>query len=139
MSDEQADILAANAAFYTAFAKRDLTAMQTLWASSDEIACIHPGWGCLTGREQVMESWQAILNNPDSPVITSTEESVHMFGDAAFVTCGEAIEGDRPQLIATNYFVKTDAGWKLLHHHASPLIQDADIQSDSGPPSDQLH
>ena len=40
--DEHA-VLAANAAFYRAFAERDVDAMDALWARSIPVACIHPG------------------------------------------------------------------------------------------------
>ncbi|MDU6489344.1 nuclear transport factor 2 family protein, partial [Bradyrhizobium sp.] len=43
MSDES-DLLAANAAFYAAFAAGDFAALAALWADRDGISCIHPGW-----------------------------------------------------------------------------------------------
>ena len=59
-ADERA-VLAANAAFYRAFAERDVAAMDALWARSVPVACIHPGWQVLNGREAVMASWRGIL------------------------------------------------------------------------------
>lgn len=66
MSDHQA-ILFSNEAFYQAFAERDMDAMDAIWADDDAVACIHPGWQPLEGREAVLESWRAILSNADSP------------------------------------------------------------------------
>ena len=48
MSDETA-ILAANAAYYGAFAAADIAAMSRVWAD-DNVSCIHPGWPALVGR-----------------------------------------------------------------------------------------
>ena len=48
MSDEEA-VLAANEAFYRAFAARDFAAMDALWAAEAPVACIHPGWDALVG------------------------------------------------------------------------------------------
>ena len=60
---EHAAVLFANDAFYLAFANRDLDAMEDIWAKETSITCIHPGWEPLLGRDEVMESLEAILNN----------------------------------------------------------------------------
>ena len=39
---EQDDILAANAAYYEAFASADFGKMSHIWAD-DEVTCVHPG------------------------------------------------------------------------------------------------
>src|SRR5687768_7948192 len=59
-----AAILEANEAFYRAFNEKDADAMDRIWAESGEVACIHPGWNVLEGREAVMDSWRGILSNP---------------------------------------------------------------------------
>ena len=51
MSDEEA-VLAANEEFYRAFAARDLAAMDALWAQETPVACVHPGWDALVGRDR---------------------------------------------------------------------------------------
>ena len=117
------DVLIANTAFYTAFNEKDVTGMEALWAGSEDIACVHPGWGALRGREQVLGSWEAILSSMDSPLLNGTNETVHITGDTAFVVCDEAVDGEEPQLVATNVFVRSEGSWRLLHHHASPIIQ----------------
>ena len=38
----EADVLAANAVFYQAFATRDVTAMEAIWAVEAPVACTHP-------------------------------------------------------------------------------------------------
>src|SRR3546814_8193259 len=63
---ENADILFANEAFYLAFQTKDMRAMEVLWAHRQPVACTHPGWPSLSGREQVMQSWAAILANPET-------------------------------------------------------------------------
>src|SRR3546814_9062194 len=63
---ENADILFANEAFYLAFQTKDVRAMEALWAHRQPVACTHPGWPSLSGREQVMQSWAAILANPET-------------------------------------------------------------------------
>ena len=63
MTDQDA-VLAANLEFYRAFAARDLTAMDALWARRAPVACLHPGWTALKDREAIIESWAGILVEP---------------------------------------------------------------------------
>lgn len=90
MSDEEA-VLAANAEFYRAFAAREFAAMDALWARETPVACIHPGWGTLMGREAVMESWAAIFGDPGSPQIHCEVPRAFVPGDGAFVICREVL------------------------------------------------
>lgn len=113
---DQEAVLFANEAFYQAFAARDLQAMEDLWHAGHPVACIHPGWGALYGRDAVMASWRDILTNPNAPAIACRQPKAHVIGDTAFVTCFEEIE--RSFLIATNIFVRHGAVWKIIHHHA---------------------
>jgi ketosteroid isomerase-like protein len=115
---EHADILFANEAFYLAFQMKDMAAMEDLWARDASVACTHPGWPSLSGREQVMQSWAAILSNPDTGGIGMRGARAHRYGDAAFVTCYELI--GESLLAATNVFVREGDGWKLVHHQAGP-------------------
>ena len=113
---ESAAVLFANDAFYLAFAGKDLEAMDSLWARHAPVTCIHPGWDAITGRDEVMESWRAILTNPNAPRIECRDPRAHLNGDVAYVICYEAI--DRAFLIATNLFVREDGTWKMVHHQA---------------------
>ena len=54
-------LLAANRRFYEAFSRADLGAMDDVWARVVPVTCVHPGWTPLVEREEIMESWQAIL------------------------------------------------------------------------------
>lgn len=118
---EREGVLAANEAFYTAFAARDLEAMDALWARHAPIACIHPGWDALHGREAVLASWRDILGNPASPPIRCTDPVAYMLGSAAVVICTERFPG--AELIATNLFVEEDGAWKLIHHQAGGVAR----------------
>jgi len=112
-------VLAANRAFYDALNAKDLVAMDALWARSVSVACVHPGWNVLAGREQVMASWTAILGNPAQPRVQSGAESAYLFGDVAYVICRELVSG--APLAATNVFVREGGVWRLAHHHSSPV------------------
>ena len=115
---QDAAVLFVNQAFYDAFRARDFETLEALWARRAPVACIHPGWQALDRREDIMESWQAILGNPDSPEIQCRNAAAFVLGEAAFVVCYEVL-GDSV-LVATNVFVQEDGAWKLAHHQAGP-------------------
>ncbi len=119
MTDSDA-VLAANLEFYRAFAARDLVAMEALWARQAPVACIHPGWPALADRDEVMQSWQGILANPEAPRIACYDERVLLYGDAALVVCEEELDGGT--LVASNLFVREDGAWRLAHHQAGQLV-----------------
>jgi len=111
-------ILFANEAFYRAFAERNFPAMDELWAKAHPVACIHPGWGPLSGRKEVMASWEAILQHPSQPSVTCLAPEVHILGDTAYVICFEEVGGS--YLLATNIFVRQGSLWRMVHHQAGP-------------------
>ncbi len=130
MGDEQA-VLFANEAFYQAFRDRDIDAMDAVWSRRAPVSCVHPGWGPIRGRAEVMESWRNILSNPESPVVESRAASVSVYGDAALVTCFERI--DDTYLIASNMFAREGDGWRLVHHQAGPTTATPPPDSDPTP------
>ena len=136
MSSLDAEVIAANEAFYAAFTRRDGDAMDALWARRAAVACIHPGRDALRGREPVMTSWRAILASPHAPEIRCAGATAHVAGEMAFVVCHELIGGGR--LVATNVFVREDGRWKMAHHQAGPLgaeaLDDDDDDPDDGEP-----
>jgi len=132
MPHDDLDVLAANAAFYRAFADRDTDAMDALWAQRDAVACVHPGWQALHGRDEVMASWRSILDSPDAPEISCSQASVHATGEMAFVICVESLQGGR--LAVTNVFVRESGEWRMVHHHAGPIARTRDEGGDEPPP-----
>jgi ketosteroid isomerase-like protein len=119
MSPVELEVLEANAAFYRTFSARDAAAMRRLWAARLPVACIHPGWDALSGRDEVLASWERILSSEGSPQVRCTLAEAHVLGEVALVTCHEVLEGGR--LAATNVFAREDGAWRLVHHQASPM------------------
>jgi ketosteroid isomerase-like protein len=116
-------VLAANQAFYDAFNSKDVEAMRRAWSRRDDLICIHPGWNVLQGRQPVLDSWRAILTNPDQARILVRGAGVTMLGDVAVVICRELVAGS--PLASTNLFVKEDNDWRLLHHQSGPVAMQA--------------
>ena len=128
MSDT-ASVLFVNDAFYDAFRTRDLVTMDRLWSRRAAVACIHPGWQPLSGREEVMKSWEGILGGGEAPEIFCLEPKAHIIGATAFVVCYEQIGSG--VLVATNIFVKEGDDWRLVHHQAGPCNAEAvEVEAD---------
>src|SRR2546428_7232280 len=86
MTAAEREVLEANAAFYAAFEQRDPEAMDALWAREAPVACLHPGWEPLFGREAVVGSWRRILLEGGAPPeIRCERPSAHVAGGAAWV------------------------------------------------------
>ena len=117
---ETAAVLIANDAFYHAFAAKNIDIMESLWAREAQVTCIHPGWGLLSGREDVIESWRDILDNPNDTNIRCRHATARLFGNLAYVVCHEVL--DQGFLIATNVFVREDGAWKMVHHQAGTAV-----------------
>jgi ketosteroid isomerase-like protein len=118
MPSPDAEVLAANSAFYEAFSRGDIDAIDALWAERAPVACVHPGWDALHGRAEVMASWRSILDGGATEV-RCTRPSAYVLGESAYVVCGESV-GDA-ELVATNLFVREDGAWKLVFHQAGPV------------------
>ncbi|MEZ4287414.1 MAG: nuclear transport factor 2 family protein [Polyangiales bacterium] len=115
-------VLAANLAFYEAFAAADADAMLNLWSQHSPVACVHPGMPPLYGRTEVINSWRQIMAHPRAPRIHCTDAKVHILGAVAYVTCNEGLLDEASSLIATNIFVLEDGNWRIVFHQAGPLV-----------------
>ena len=117
--EERDAVLAANRAFYRAFNDRDLAAMDLIWAPSGAMVCLHPGRAPLHERSEIMASWRAILQHPQSPKVRCIDEWLVGRPGLALVVCREVlVEG---QLMATNSFVRLSDGWHMVGHHSGPV------------------
>ena len=117
--DPESDVIRANEAFYEAFARRDMGAMDQLWSRTHGVACVHPGWNALRSREEIMASWEAILANAAQPRVVAGGAEAIVIGDAAIVLCREFVGG--APLLATNVFAREDGRWRMVHHHSGPV------------------
>ncbi|MDW8469225.1 MAG: nuclear transport factor 2 family protein [Burkholderiales bacterium] len=127
-------------AFYEAIETADLEAMMAVWAEDEEIVCVHPGGPRLAGAEEVRDSWRAIFAGGPGmrirPVrrvaITGMMFAVHSVHEAITVP-GEP--RPQPPVVATNVYVRTASGWRMIVHHASPApgVPQPDPVAPSGP------
>jgi ketosteroid isomerase-like protein len=125
MIDEEIEaVLAANRAFYDAHERRDLTAMTDVWEHGDRTVCIHPGWPILRSWPAIEQSWRQIFGGPGRNQFILTNEAVALDGDIAWITLEENLvdTGATGTVAATNVFARSEAGWKLVAHHGSPVV-----------------
>jgi hypothetical protein len=113
-------LLAANAAFYAAFAEGDFPSMSALWADDESVSCIHPGWLALVGRSAVSASWRDLLGNSANRDIAFHDPYPIVASDEGRVLCIEVIAGHLLQ--AANHFRLVEGAWRLVHHQSSPIL-----------------
>ncbi|MDH4050028.1 MAG: nuclear transport factor 2 family protein [Rubrivivax sp.] len=123
--------------FYDALRKGDIEALMAVWADDDEVVCVHPGGPRVVGPAAIRASFEAIFGNGPIPV---QPEQMHRLESMAAVVhhLMERVQvntSDGPRdawVIATNVYVQTAQGWRLVAHHASPgSLQAPDL--DAGP------
>jgi ketosteroid isomerase-like protein len=118
----------AEAAFYEALERADFDAMMEVWSEDDEVSCIHPGGPRLTGYEQVRENWAQIFKSgqrlqvhlSDQVIVSGMMFSAHSLHENILVRGAGGIAGGRSVVVATNVFLRTASGWRMLLHHGSP-------------------
>lgn len=130
----------AQQAFYEALERADLAQMMEVWAKEDDIVCIHPGGPRHTGIEEVRESWRRIFaRGPELEFTLLAERTIagRMLSVHSVVERIAYLHGDLSpaSAIATNIFVRSDHGWQMLVHHASPVPEG---HTDTGP-TEVLH
>lgn len=111
------------AAFYAAFARCDLEAMQALWAKGD-VVCVHPGAEAVKGYDAVLRSWERIFRDAEQPnvqihviqTMDGADLAVRMveehIGSSLYPRQGAVV-------FATNIYRRGERGWLLVAHNAS--------------------
>ena len=113
------------AQFYEALQQADLDKLMAVWSDDDEVVCVHPGGPRVIGHGAIRSAFEAIFANGPIPVrpeglkrvLTSTA-AVHNVLERVDIATSEG-----PQtawVIATNVYLNTAQGWRLVAHHASP-------------------
>ena len=127
-------------AFYEAMENADADAMAELWLDDEDVCCVHPGGSRLLGYPAVRASWGAILDNGPVHVRATLKRAVEASVLALHNVIEEVVVAQGRtrrvvQVIATNAYVKTPAGWKMILHHASPVPEGeaAEVEVPPGP------
>jgi len=96
-----------------------------VWSDDEDITCVHPGGPRVNGAAAIRAAFEAMFTNGN---IDARPEKVRRIqnGSSAVHSVLERIHvltEEGPQqawVLATNVYLKTDMGWRLVAHHASP-------------------
>lgn len=131
-------MLAANRRFYDALESLDLAAMAACWSDEPDVACVHPGGEWQRGWDEVREGWEAIMAHTSYIELEVIGPRVRIADPVAWVTCTERVTSAgaagaaAADAVATNVFVLGREGWRMVVHHASPVIRPAPRQLEAG-------
>lgn len=125
------------ARFYDALRRGDLDALMAVWADDDEIVCVHPGGPRVVGPAAIRASFEAIFANGPIPVqpdqvrrLEALSGAVHHLLERVDVATEQ---GPRTAwVMATNVYLQTARGWRLVAHHASPGSLQAPEEAPAG-------
>ena len=113
------------AQFYQALQRGDIEGLMAVWADEDEIVCVHPGGPRVVGPRGIRASFEAIFAGGGVPAQPGQVHRLQWLGGAMhhLVERIDVRTSEGPQtawVLATNVYVKTVQGWRLVAHHASP-------------------
>jgi len=115
-------------AFYEALERCDLEGMMAVWAEDEDIVCVHPGGPRLTGQDQIRESWARIFSGGARARVHITNQvaisgmmlAVHSVHENFTIEGQPRSDAQPVPVVATNVYLRTAAGWRMIVHHASP-------------------
>ena len=108
---------------YEAMRRGDIERLMAVW--SDEICCIHPGGARLVGAAAIRASFEAMFGNGTIDAepqrvrrLESHSSAVHSVLERIRVMTADGEQF--AWVVATNVYLKSSQGWRLVAHHASP-------------------
>jgi ketosteroid isomerase-like protein len=112
------------AAFYDAMERADLKLMMAVWSEDSNSVCIHPQGPRLAGLTAIRESFAEIFSHGPSGGLKVGELRRHAGQTLAVHCVYEIFESPNaqtriPPVLATNVYVLTPNGWRMIVHHAS--------------------
>jgi uncharacterized protein (TIGR02246 family) len=127
------------AQFYEAIQRGDIDKLMAVWSDDDDIACVPPGGPRLMGPVAIRAGFEAVFANGPVPLqlhsvkrLQSLGSAVHHVVESVAVQTEQGLQ--RAWLLATNVYVKTAQGWRLVAHHVSPGSAEA-AEADNDAPS----
>jgi ketosteroid isomerase-like protein len=132
--------------FYEAMQAGDIERLMAVWSDDDDIVCVHPGGGRSVGPAAIRAAFASIFANGSVQVrpeqiqrLNTLSTSVHSVVERVQVMTADGLQ--HGYVLATNVYLKSAEGWRLVAHHASPgAIEQTLVVSSQGPePTDVLH
>jgi ketosteroid isomerase-like protein len=126
------------AQLYEALQQGDLEKLMAVWADDEEIACTHPGglrvYGPTAVRAVFDELFSQGVVNARALRVKRTQLGTTAIHHVLQAVAVQTAQGpDTGYVLATNIYVNTPEGWRLLVHHASPgSPRELDESTDNG-------
>lgn len=112
------------ASFYEAMQHGDIERLMSVWADDEEIACVHPGGPRVVGTVAVRAAFEAVFASGPVHVqvhhvrrMESAVCAVHHVTEKVQAMTEKGMQ--TAYVIATNVFLRTALGWRMVAHHAS--------------------
>jgi ketosteroid isomerase-like protein len=132
------------ATFYEGLRSGDTDKVMSCWADEDDIVCIHPGGARLLGAASIRAAFEEMFSSGGT--LQLDVANVHQVNAVA---CAVHHVSERVEVLtqrgpvhafvlATNVYVKTAQGWRMVVHHASPGTE-AQMQEDATSAPKVLH
>ena len=111
--------------FYQALQRGDIERLMAVWSDDEEITCVHPGGPRVVGAGAIRAAFESIFANG---AVDARPEKVRRLQTHACAVHSvlehiHLMTAEGPQsawVVATNVYLKTTQGWRLVAHHASP-------------------
>jgi len=113
------------ARFYEALQQGDIDRLMAVWSDDDEIVCVQPGGPRLVGPAAIRAAFEAMFGHGAVDARPEKVRRLHTLTSAVHnvVERVQVMTQDGPQsawVIATNVYLRSAQGWRLVAHHASP-------------------
>jgi ketosteroid isomerase-like protein len=113
------------AAFYDALQSGDIDKLMACWADEDEVVCVHPGGPRIVGPAAIRATFEAMFANGTVRAWPEQVRKVEAVGCSVhhLVERVEVLTAVGPRqawVLATNVYLRTAQGWRMVAHHASP-------------------
>ena len=111
--------------FYEALQRGDIERLMSAWADDDDISCVHPGGPRVVGAAAIRAAFESMFANGSIDAQPEKVRRLHTESSAVHSVLErvQVLTNEGPQsawVIATNVYVKTALGWRMVAHHASP-------------------
>ena len=111
--------------FYEALQRGDIEKLMAVWSDDDDITCVHPGGPRVVGPMAIRAAFESMFSNGTIEAhpekvrrLESESTAVHSVLERVQVMTNEGPQA--AWVVATNVYVKTALGWRMVAHHASP-------------------
>ena len=111
--------------FYDAIQHADIERLMASWSDDEEVVCVLPGGPRLVGAGAIRAAFETVFANGGVNARPQKVRRLQAHGCAvhSVLVQIQIMTTDGPQsawVVATNVFVMTSQGWRLVAHHASP-------------------